>query len=242
MFSPTTELLKFIDDTKTGFPLKMVTFENSPYGHSFKNPEQRNSLEDNTLQKICIKCWGGIVITDDEHKQFSQIIQTPEGRRSWLYYLNERRTKSHFKLAPIGFAMLSKLLQVFLDCICECNDEYSAKMAIVLSQTFFQEKPNEKVFLQNSMVNHTLWTREDIWILMVEDGIKKEMENYAQFCTDETSEEHRERMFAIIFSQLSSYIHIMNTFKLTKEFMKKIVEIFSSKYQLPELATLGLLE
>ena len=56
VFNPITELSKFIDDTKSGDSLKMITFEPSPYGTSFKIPEQKMSVHDMVLLKINIKC------------------------------------------------------------------------------------------------------------------------------------------------------------------------------------------
>ena len=221
--------------------MKIVNFEASPYGNSFKFPDQKISDEDNVLQRLCIKCWEGINISEDEYKQFNHIISTSDGRKSWLYYLNERRIKSNFKISASGFTMISKMLQSFLDCVSESNDEYSAKMAIVLSQTFFQERSNEKIYLQSSLVNHQLWCREDMWIKMIEDGIQKEMDNYAQFCMDETSEEHKERMVAIISSQLSSYTHNMKTFQLKISIIENVIQILAEKYKIPELMTAELL-
>ena len=77
---------------------------------------------------------------------------------------------------------------------------------------------------------------------MIEDGIRKEMENYAQFCMDETSEVHKERMLAILMSQLSSYIHIMKTFHINNTITGTIIKSLADKYKLPELFTLDTLD
>lgn len=232
MFNPITELCKFIDDIKTGESAKMQTFESSPYGTSYKFPDQKATLEDSLLLKINIKCWEGFSISEEEHKSFLELIPKAEYRNSWLYYLNERRIKSQFIMPINGFNTMSKLMLEFLDVISIDNDETSAKLAIILSQTFYYEKSGEKIFLHVMLVNHKIWFSETIWNNMIEDGIKKEMENYSQFCTDETSEEHKERMIAIIMSQLSSYIHIMKSFQLTSEFMVQIVTTLTSKYKM----------
>jgi hypothetical protein len=129
-------------------------------------------------------------------------------------------------------------MQDFLNCAFEDTDEYSAKMAIVLSQTFYQEKGTDKVYLYITIIGHKLWKREDIWIKMIEDGIGKEMNNYAQFCMDESSEEHRERTLAILMSQLTSYLHIMKTFQLSSAFCTNLTKVLAEKYKLPELNSL----
>ena len=190
---------------------------------------------------MSIKCWESINISDEEYKQFEQIIITPEGRKSWIYYLNERRIKSQFKMPPNGFTMITKLMHEFLNYISKGNDECSAKMAIILSQTFYYERLNEKIYLHTTLINHEIWSRENIWINMIEDGIQKEMNNYAQFCMDESSEEHKEKMFAIIISQLSSYIHIMKTFQISINLIEQVIHNIKDKYKLPETVTSDLL-
>ena len=47
-------------------------------------------------------------------------------------------------------------MQEFLDYISKEDDECSAKMAIILSQTFFCEKGTEKIYLHTTLVNHQL--------------------------------------------------------------------------------------
>jgi hypothetical protein len=232
VFNPVTELNKFIDDTRTGESPKIHSFEVSPYGTTFRVPEQKNTLEDSALLKMNIKCWESIALTEEDHRSFLEIIRKAEARKSWLYFLNERRIKGQFAVPAASFTVLSRLMNEFLDSICDDMDEYSAKMAIVLSQTFYCERGGVKVYLQSVLGNHRLWTSEQIWLLMIEDGINKEMQNYSQFCTDETSEAHREQMSAILVSQLSSYIHIMQSFQIAASFIKIVCTSLTEKYKI----------
>ena len=68
------------------------------------------------------------------------------------------------------------------------------------------------------------------------------MNNYAQFCMEESSEDHREKISAIIMSQLSSYVHIMKTFKLSSVLIEKIIAHITDKYKLPEIESSTLLD
>ena len=70
---------------------------------------------------------------------------------------------------------------------------------------------------------------------MIEDGIKNEMANYLKFCIDETSEEHKEQVSSLMISQLSSYVHIMTTFAINKEFIISIADNLKEKYHLEDL-------
>jgi hypothetical protein len=235
VFNPITELSKFIDDTKTDKPVQLFSFEPSPFGSSCHVPESRSSPEDLFMQKIIIKCWEGINLTENELKTFESSVSTSEGRKSWLYFLNERRIKSQFLIPVTGFSIMNKLLATLLNHIASQQDENSAKLTIVLSQTFYCEKTGEKVYLHLAVGQHQIWTQENIWTSMIESGIQCEMQNYALFCSDETSEEHKERMSAILASQLSSYVHIMKSFNMTEGFIREVAGKLIEKYKIKEM-------
>jgi hypothetical protein len=187
------------------------------------------------MQKIIIKCWEGINLTENELKTFESSVSTSEGRKSWLYFLNERRIKSQFLIPVTGFSIMNKLLATLLNHIASQQDENSAKLTIVLSQTFYCEKTGEKVYLHLAVGQHQIWTQENIWTSMIESGIQCEMQNYALFCSDETSEEHKERMSAILASQLSSYVHIMKSFNMTEGFIREVAGKLIEKYKIKEM-------
>lgn len=131
-----------------------------------------------------------------------------------------------------GFGTMSKLLNVLLNKIESDFDENAAKLTLILAQTFYCEKSGEKIFLHASMAGHSVWQKESMWLKIIEDGILKEMSNYAQFCSDETSEMHKERMEAILVSQLSSYVHIMKTFEVSLEFINSVARSLVDKYKI----------
>jgi hypothetical protein len=235
VFNPITELSKFIDDTKTDQPVQLLAFEASQHGSTCHTPETRTSPDDVLMQKLIIKCWEGLSLSEDECKSFESSVATAEGRRSWLYYLNLRRIKSQFVIPASGFTTMNKLLNLLLNYIDDQQDENSAKLTIVLSQTFYCEKSGEKNYLHLAVAQHKIWNQEDIWVAMIENGIQGEMNNYALFCSDESSEEHKERMSAILASQLSSYVHIMKTFNLSSEFIKEMASRLIIKYKIQEI-------
>lgn len=171
-------------------------------------------------------------MNEDEYKAFEDFAAVPECRKNWLYFLNERRIKSQFLMPNSGFLSMSKLLNIILNKIEIDHDESAAKLTLILAQTFYCEKSGEKIFLHASLAGHPVWQKASMWFSIIEDGILKEMRNYAQFCSDETSEMHKERMEAIMVSQLSSYVHIMKTFAVTSEFILGVAQSLVDKYKI----------
>lgn len=184
---------------------------------------------------IIIKCWEGIRVSEEEEETFKKMIASQENRKVWLYFMNEMRIKSQFAIAPNGFEVMKDFLRYFLDYVELDMDQHSGKLAIVMSQTFYTERNGEKLYLHSSLSTHRIWESPEIWHLMIDDGIKKEMENYSKFCKGETSEEYKEHMSTLMISQLSSYIHIMKTFSIEPEFIKSIADTLAIKYKMPNL-------
>lgn len=198
-------------------------------------PDQRQSEPDQVLQIILIKSWEGLSVSQNEIDAYKALIEVQEHRKSWLYFMNEKRIKSQFQIHPQGFHLMEDLIGYLLDKIAKDSDEHSAKLAIVMSQTFFMIKDNDKYYLHNSLSSHQIWSNQEIWVLMIEDGIKNEMANYLKFCIDETSEEHRAQVSSLMISQLSSYVHIMKTFGINKDFINSIADNLKDRYHLEDL-------
>jgi hypothetical protein len=242
LFNPAQDLEDFIRCTKKSEVVGLHFVQASPYGHTCTVPSQKSSEEDQIFQRILIKCWEGLPVSQTEIQNFSSLIQSPEHRKSWLYFMNEKRIKSQFLVHPDGFILMEKLIEILLNQIEKDLDEHSAKMSIVMSQTFYTIKNNDKYYLHNDLSHHPIWSKQEIWTLMIEEGIKKEMSNYLQFCSDDTSEEHRLHVSSLMISQLSSYIHIMKTFSISKEFIISIADILKEKFQLTDLNISDFLE
>lgn len=106
------------------------------------------------------------------------------------------------------------------------------KIGEKIPQNNFSELENpdifEKIFLQNVIKGHPLWTMYDFWHAAIFTSIREELKTQKNFLIghDESSDDTLIRERNIIFGQLASYCNNMLMFNIDKNFVKEIVGSF----------------
>jgi hypothetical protein len=127
------------------------------------------------------------------------------------------------------------------------NDFDSVKNCIVLSETFYYEKDenkknkdkdNKKIFLID-FIKYYKWFQDiNFWEGIIESMIQKEIAKSEKINirnrTKETDEETKAKISNISFSIVLSYTNTMIEFNISKEDVNKIVENFVQKYNIDE--------
>ena len=78
-------------------------------------------------------------MTEPDDKKLARFLESPVGRDALLHSLNQQRSRK--TEIGEGFGELSSAMWTLLDKCQHEGDARAAKMAMMLSQTFYREKP-----------------------------------------------------------------------------------------------------
>jgi len=202
-----------------------------------KEKQRRQEEEFGSVAKQVLKtCWNGASPDGSLLERFGNILGHRSGRLVFHKSLNEYRKKSHFVLTETAYREVGKVLNIFLDYCSQNADIESTKLCIVLSQTFYfpettgEEKPT-KIFLQDAIKQHEIWSRIEIWETLVRHAMQEEFKKHEPNY-EESHSEMKIRESEIAHSQLITYTHNMLTFGVRKAEVAKIISKFSKTHNL----------
>ena len=113
------------------------------------------------------------------------------------------------------FIIIGKLLNIILSKIERDNDYFSAKNCIILSQTFFCNHQNEKVYLKSYIQNNQLFKSRQFWDTLIDNIIDSQLDQI-------------ENIFGNIYTLISNLFD----FGLKENEIKEIMEPKIKKYKL----------
>ena len=113
------------------------------------------------------------------------------------------------------FIIIGKLLNIILSKIERDNDYFSAKNCIILSQTFFCNHQNEKVYLKSYIQNNQLFKSRQFWDTLIDNIIDSQLDQI-------------ENIFGNIYTLISNLFD----FGLKEKEIKEIMEPKIKKYKL----------
>ena len=202
------------------------------------------------LRFLCneiFKIGPGVGFTSEEKEELINLIKKPKYKSFFLIILSKQRTKGRFKRSEKLIKDLVEIIINILDSSEIENDFDSVKNCIVLSETFYYEKDenkknkdkdNKKIFLID-FIKYYKWFQDiNFWEGIIESMIQKEIAKSEKINirnrTKETDEETKAKISNISFSIVLSYTNTMIEFNISKEDVNKIVENFVLKYNIDE--------
>ena len=197
------------------------------------------------LRFLCtqiFKIGPGVGFKPEEKKELITLLKEQIYKSFFLITLSKQRTKGRFQRSETLIKDLSEILHNILDESQKKKDYESAKNCIILSQTFYYEKKNNKNKKENKKIylfdyiKYYKWLKSlDFWEgiieYMIQNDIKKnEIVNKKNKIVNESPEEIKSRLSNIGFSQVLSYSNNMLEFQIDKNDIIKVVDIFVKKY------------
>jgi hypothetical protein len=198
------------------------------------------------LRFLCTKIFKigpGMEFKKEEKKELISMLKEQFYKSYFLITLSKQRTKGRFQRSETLLNDLSEILHYILDESEKKNDFESAKNCIILSQTFYHERPNpknkketKKVYLFE-YIKYYKWLKNiNFWEGIIDYMTKSEIEKTEKINKKnnitETPQEIKKRLNNIGFSQVLSYSNSMLEFKINKEDIIKVVDVFVKKYEL----------
>ena len=209
------------------------------------------------LRFLCtqiFKIGPGISFSPEEKKELIILLKEPFYKSYFLVTLSKQRTKGRFQRSETLIKDLSDIIHNILDESHKTKDYESAKNCIILSQTFFHEKKNQKnkndikkIYLFDYIKNYKWLQSLDFWEGIIDHMIQNEIAkneevNKKNNVINETQEDIKSRLSNIGFSQVLSYSNNMIEFKIDKKDITKLVDSFIKKYGIEETMAVAIYE
>jgi hypothetical protein len=184
-------------------------------------------------------------------------------RQTILYELNNQRSKKTEVEGEANFESLCRLFDSFLTgCGREAIDVGAAKMAMILSQTFFfvdQNDDNEvdddrenRVYVKNKISHHSIWADDEFWDHALEQCVAESLQksgvlmNYVKTAPNKNIKWHdlapseyadaAAQVHSVVFAQLGTLAHSMLEMDISDSGLSRscnFVRRLSIRYQLP---------
>ena len=176
-------------------------------------------------------------ITDEEKKLLMNLIfSKDEFFIQFLICLNNYRTTGNYEMEHELFEDIKLIFNKEADLLQINNNKKISHFMIILSQTFFIIKDNDKYFLQNELKKKIFFRTSKFWFDHIDDNIQIELTKFEENTKRNglilTEDKKKLKIKDIIFSKFASIVTSLGGFELEKETVDKILLPLFDKYNL----------
>ena len=205
----------------------------------YPNYDEQLEIDKNDLRELIYKIFSGY--SKELENKILKYINNTKIHNYFIILLSKLRTNNRFQQNNELIDLLGKILNIILDASEKDKNYENARNCIILSQTFFYEKNNQKYYLFEKIRNHKWILSNDFWFKFINQMIEQEIDKFVishpeitkeQILNDseKISEKMKFKLSELIFSQLLSYVNNMNELKLELKNIVQIAEAFCQKY------------
>ena len=149
----------------------------------------------------------------------------------FLVILSKQRTNGRYCRTKKVILDLAEILNLIIDICYKSLNYMTVKTCIILSQTFYYEEKQKKIYLFNYLIKNR-WVRmptfwRDIIDVMIANEVKKVTE-------DTHARIKKTSLDNIVFSQSLAYTTSMKDFQIDKRITLKIIDEVINKYELSQ--------
>ena len=177
------------------------------------------------------------VISQDEKKELmSSIFSSDDCLTKFLVSINNYRLAGKYEMDQLTYNEIKIIFDKIADNLLIKNNKKIASFLIILSQTFYVMRNNEKYFLQKELKKKEYFRKIDFWIDHLEKLIVDELNKFEEeskrnsiVYSDERKKKKRDE---IVFSKIVSIIASINGFELEREKTDNILLPIINKFNL----------
>ena len=229
-------------DTNETFQIyvQSINYIKSKNEEEYPNYNQQLEMDKNDMRETTYKIFSKY--SNELEIKLKNFIKNKKTHSFFLILLSKLRTNNRFQQNVELIDLLGIILNNILNVAEKDNNYDNAKNCIILSQTFFCEKNNEKYYLIEKIRNHKWLTSSDFWYNFIDTMIAQEIDRFTT-ChpevtkdkildgSEEISDKMKFKLSELLFSQLLPYVNNMNEFNLGLKNIVQITEAFSLKYK-----------
>jgi hypothetical protein len=187
-------------------------------------------------------------ITKEEFDDLCSKMEKDDYRKAFLIVINNYRAKGKLEMSNKAFNYFIQILSVVCKNLVqekkEENDKFvkdpiCARLVIILSQTFYTVKNNEKLYLCEELKKEQIFKMPKFWLELIRDMVTNEsksvLENHKQNNPDDESEEKIIKIKNnVYFSQIIPFVENMKDFGIELEDIKKTISIIKEEFNIPD--------
>ena len=180
------------------------------------------------LRELCKIFFSLNVAYDDNlREKLISYFQEEWSHNLFLAILSRQRTKGRYCRTKKLIDDLAIILNFLVDLSHKSLSYEKAKACIILSQTFYYENNNTKIYIYHSLKNNKWLITVDFWRNLINVMIENEIENRKEKSEEKLKKTNIEN---IVFSQVLSYTSSMKDFQIDERLVIKIIDEFMQKY------------
>ena len=169
---------------------------------------------------------------------FNILFSDDEYFMKFLLCLNNYRTTGKYEIAPDIYNLINILFSKKADELLIKNNLTISGLIVILSQTFYMLKDNEKYYLQKEVQKKELFNDLKFWREYFDNGITEEMikfeEESKRMGITYTKEKKEKKLEEIVFSKIASLVTSLADFELGKDRIFEILLPLFEKYKISD--------
>ena len=173
-------------------------------------------------------------ISNSEVEHLIELLNNNEiNMHKFFLLLNNYRAKGKYELNEKTFNILVQIFNMTQDFLLEKKDASLENLIIILSQTFFIKKNENKYYIVNDIKNHQIFKSEEFWKnqlkIKIEEQLTKINNNTKRMNLNLSEKESQKQKDETIFSQFVPISANMKEFGLNSDIILNIAnQIFES--------------
>ena len=231
LYSPKIDIKKcFKDEEYTLFYNTIVTMKS--YLNILPDFEVDIETTKQELRELC-KTFFSLNLNYNESiiQRILDILKEEWTQDFFLVILGKQRTNGRYCRSKKLINDLGLILNSIIDISHKSLNYNNVKTCIILSQTFYYEEKNNKIYLYKSIINNKWLNTPDFWRNIIINMTEIELNNLKQ--QNEMNEKIlKKNLDNIVFSQLLAYTTSMKDFKLDSRIILKIIDEIIKKYEI----------
>ena len=173
-------------------------------------------------------------ITDEEVNNLMTLLDKPTYRFEFLKILNLFRAKGICEMPKKEFEITKNIFLFIAEKIYKETDILSAKLIIIISQTFYAKENNEKIYLFSYLQNHLMFTNLKVWEEGIAQTIQDDLDRSNVSELDDNDPKKAAIINNVLLAHTITFCHNMVEFGMKVNDIKQIVDNLIKKYKLNE--------
>ena len=180
-----------------------------------------------------------VIMTENEINNLINLVNSKEDYIIvFLTLINNYRSTGKYELPLDIFNIIKKIFDKAADNLLEKDNNKISNFLIILSQTFYVMKDDQKHFLQKDLNKKVFFQNVDFWLNKLDNLIGEELERFeTELIKNDVNlneKKKEKKKEEILFTKFISFITSLNGFELNKEKVDKILFPLIEKYNVKE--------
>ena len=176
-------------------------------------------------------------ITDSEVEHLIELLNNNEiNMYKFFLLLNNYRTKGNYAINEKTFNILVQIFNITQDLLLEKKNTSLENMIIILSQTFFIKKNENKYYILNDIKNHQIFKNVEFWKnqlkIKIEEQFTKSNNDIKRMNLVLSEKEIQKQKDEVIFSQFLPVSTNMKEFGLNSDIILSIANQMFETYNI----------